>query len=133
MIHISTLDDDFYHPNSEGTALIGRRKKRTYALGQYIMVHVERVDRFKRQIDFRVFLTDDREKGKKLGKPFKGRHKISLARSSKSLARSPGEKAAKTLTRRKPKKKSSQEKKPSAKGKVITKRPKKNQRNKGNR
>ena len=133
MVHISTLDDDFYHPNSEGTALIGRRKKGTFALGQYIMVQVERVDRFKRQIDFRVVLADDRDKGKKPGKPFKGRHKKAQARSSKSSERSPGEKAAKTLTRRKPKKKSAQEKKPSTEGKVITKRPKKNQRNKGNR
>lgn len=133
MVHISTLDDDFYHPNSEGTALIGRRKKRTYALGQYIMVQVERVDRFKRQIDFRVVLTDDRDKGKKPGKPFKGRRKIDLARSSKSLERSSGKKVAKTLARRKPKKKSAQEKKPSAEGKVITKRPNKNQRNKRTR
>ena len=54
MVHISTLDDDFYYPNPEGTALIGRRKKRSYALGQYIMVQVERVNRFKRQIDFSV-------------------------------------------------------------------------------
>jgi ribonuclease R len=133
MVHISTLDDDFYHPNSESTTLIGRRKKRSYALGQYIMVQVERVDRFKRQIDFRVVLTDDRDKGKKPGKPFKGRRKADRPRSSKSLERSPGEKTAKTLTRRKPKKKSAQEKKPSTEGKVITKRPKKNQRNKGNR
>lgn len=133
MVHISTLDDDFYHPNPEGTALIGRRKKRTYALGQYIMVQVERVDRFKRQIDFRVVLTDDRDKGKKPGKPFKGRRKIDQARSSKSLERSPSKKAAKTLARRKPKKKSAQEKKPLAEGKVITKRPNKNQRNKRTR
>ena len=133
MVHISTLDDDFYHPNPEGTALIGRRKKRTYALGQYIMVQVERVDRFKRQIDFRVVLTDDRDKGKKPGKPFKGRRKIDLARSSKSLERSSGKKVAKTLARRKPKKKSAQEKKPLAEGKVITKRPNKNQRNKRTR
>ena len=133
MVHISTLDDDFYHPNPEGTALIGRRKKRTYALGQYIMVQVERVDRFKRQIDFRVVLTDDLDKGKKPGKPYKGRRKIDLARSSKSLERSSGKKVAKTLVRRKPKKKSAQEKKPLAEGKVITKRPNKNQRNKRTR
>ena len=133
MVHISTLDDDFYHPNPEGTALIGRRKKRTYALGQYIMVQVERVDRFKRQIDFRVVLTDDRDKGKKPGKPFIGRRKIDLARSSKSLERSSGKKVAKTLARRKPKKKSAREKKPPAEGKVITKRPNKNQRNKRTR
>ena len=130
MVHISTLDDDFYHPNPEGTALIGRRKKRTYALGQYMMVQVERVDRFKRQIDFRVVLKDDRDKGKKLGKPFKGRRMIDMARSYKSLERSPSKKVAKTLARRKPKKKSAQEKKPLAEGKVITKRPNKNQRNK---
>ena len=133
MVHISTLDDDFYHSNSEGTALIGRRKKRAYALGKYIMVQVERVDRFKRQIDFRVVLSDDRDKGKKPGKPFKRHRKIDQARSSKSLERSPREKAAKTLTRRKPKMKSIQEKKPCAEGKVITKRPKKNKRKKGNR
>ena len=133
MVHISTLDDDFYHPNPEGTALIGRRKKRTYALGQYIMVQVERVDRFKRQIDFRVVLTDDRDKGKKPGKPFKGRRMIDQARSSKSLKRSPGKKVAKTLARRKPEKKFAQEKKPLAEGKVITKRPNKNQRNKRTR
>ena len=94
------------------------------------MVQVERVDRFKRQIDFRVVLKDDRDKGKKPGKPFKGRRMIDVARSSKSLERSPSKKVAKTLARRKPKKKSAQEKKPLAEGKVITKRPNKNQRNK---
>ena len=133
MVHISTLDDDFYHPNSESTALIGRRKKRSYALGQYIMVQVERVDRFKRQIDFRVVLTDDRDKGKKPGKPFKGRRKADRPRSSKNLERSPRKKAVKTLIRRKPKEKSAQEKQPPVEGKVITKRPKKNQRNKRSR
>lgn len=59
MVHISTLDDDFYHPSEDGTSLIGRRKKQEYALGQHIQVHVERVDRFKRQIDFRVINADD--------------------------------------------------------------------------
>ncbi|MCH2074900.1 MAG: RNB domain-containing ribonuclease [Puniceicoccaceae bacterium] len=133
IVHISTLDDDFYHPNPEGTALIGRRKKLTYALGQYIMVQVERVDRFKRQIDFRVVLTDYRDKGKKPSKPFKGRRMINQARSSKSLECSPSKKVSKTLARTKPKKKSAREKKHSAEGKVITKRPNKNQRNKRTR
>ena len=135
MVHISTLDDDFYHPNAEGTALIGRRKQRTYALGAYIMVQVERVDRFKRQIDFRVVLNDDRDKGKKAGKPFKGHRKPQESKaqkttSKKALAR---EKSAKVLTRR-PKKKSVKKsttdqpsrQKPS--GKILTKRPKKSDR-----
>jgi ribonuclease R len=84
MVHISTLDDDFYHPNNDGTALIGRRKKNTYSLGQYIMVQVERVDRFKRQIDFRAITATDKferrpsrktakgpERAKKTAKPYK--------------------------------------------------------------
>lgn len=74
MVHISTLDDDFYHPSNDGTALVGRRKQKTYSLGQYIMVQVERVDRFKRQIDFRVNATTDRvERRQRRGD--KGRHK----------------------------------------------------------
>ncbi|CAA6677402.1 MULTISPECIES: ribonuclease R family protein [unclassified Lentimonas] len=60
MVHISTLEDDFYNPSHDGTALVGRRSKKSYSLGQYIMVQVERVDRFKRQIDFRVTATTDK-------------------------------------------------------------------------
>lgn len=102
MVHISTLDDDFYHPNQEGTALIGRRKKRTYGLGQYIMVQVERVDRFKRQIDFRVVPAEDRETGKKPGKPFKGRRNKSSksARKSSGQQGTPNQGEGKTLTKR---------------------------------
>lgn len=103
MIHISTLDDDFYHPNAEGTALVGRRKQRTFALGQTIVVQVERVDRFKRQIDFRVVLADEREVGKKAGKPFKNRRKPSAKKAAPAA-------------------------KKKASGKVLTKRPKKSDR-----
>ena len=53
-IHVSTLDDDLYSLEGDGTALVGRRKKRRFALGGRINVEVDRVDRFKRQIDFRV-------------------------------------------------------------------------------
>jgi len=54
LVHISTLDDDLYTLEGGGTALVGRRKKRSFALGARIEVQVDRVDRFKRQIDFRV-------------------------------------------------------------------------------
>ena len=57
MVHISQLDDDFYHASDDGTSLIGRRTHKTYSLGQHIMVEVNRVDRYKRQIDFRVTAT----------------------------------------------------------------------------
>lgn len=54
MVHISTLEDDFYLLNNEGTVITGRRTKKSYTLGQSIKVQVERIDRFKRQIDFRM-------------------------------------------------------------------------------
>jgi len=113
MVHISTLDDDFYHPNSDGTALVGRRKKRTYALGQHIMVTVERVDRFKRQIDFRVVTSGDSQKSaKKAGgseRPF----------AKRSRGRKPGNTAKKAGSSGKTKS-----------GKVLTRRPQKQRRKK---
>lgn len=54
MVHISALRDDLYNLNPSGTALIGRRKKNAYSLGQMIQVEVHKVDRFKRQVDFRL-------------------------------------------------------------------------------
>ncbi|MDQ8195451.1 RNB domain-containing ribonuclease [Coraliomargarita sp. SDUM461004] len=125
MIHISTLDDDFYHPNSEGTALVGRRKQRTYALGQYIVVQVERVDRFKRQIDFRVVLADERDLGKKPGKPFKGRRKPIDRTPQKSDYKN----TRKTSNQASSSQQSSPNKKTPPTGKTLTKRPTKNNRN----
>ena len=54
LIHISTLRNDLYSLSPDGTALIGRRKRKKFTLGQKIKVVVDRVDRFKRQIDFRI-------------------------------------------------------------------------------
>ena len=54
LVHLSTLRDDLYLLNNAGTALIGRRTKRRLELGQKVTVVTERVDRFKRQIDFRL-------------------------------------------------------------------------------
>ncbi len=64
MVHISTLDDDFYLLNQDSTVFTGRRSKNKYALGQTIQVQVERVDRFKRQIDFRIVGSDQIPTGK---------------------------------------------------------------------
>jgi ribonuclease R len=87
MVHISTLDDDFYHPNPEGTALIGRRKQRVYKLGQSILVQVVRVDRFKRQIDFRAALIKGKELEKRPGKPFKRRRICAGKKVQKNLVK----------------------------------------------
>ena len=49
----SSLGDDYYTPNTAGNALIGRKRKKTYAVNGRLDVVVEKVDRFKRLIDFR--------------------------------------------------------------------------------
>jgi len=54
LVHISTLRDDLYKVNHSHTALVGRRKRNQFAIGDTIQVSVARVDRFKRQIDFFV-------------------------------------------------------------------------------
>jgi ribonuclease R len=52
-IPMSTLTDDIYTINNAGDALIGRRSKKTFQLATHLEVAVEKVDRFKRLIDFR--------------------------------------------------------------------------------
>ncbi|HAZ66702.1 MAG TPA: 3'-5' exonuclease, partial [Opitutae bacterium] len=55
LVHMTTLNDDFYRMHPDGNALVGRRNGRVYAVGASLQVIVDKVDRFKRQVDFRVF------------------------------------------------------------------------------
>jgi ribonuclease R len=47
------IGDDYYQLNNEGNALVGRRKHRRFELNGRLDVVVDKVDRFKRVIDFR--------------------------------------------------------------------------------
>ncbi len=100
MIHISTLDDDFYHMNEEGTQLRGRKKRRTYSTGQRIQVTVERVDRFKRQIDFRIQTENNSKSTQSLKRP-----NPQTAASPKELTRIRKQRRQKHAKKRSPKKK----------------------------
>ena len=52
-VSANTLVDDQYTMNNAGTALVGRRQKKRFELNGRIPVVVDKVDRFKRLIDFR--------------------------------------------------------------------------------
>jgi ribonuclease R len=54
LVHISAIDDDFYHYDENRERIVGKRTKRIIAIGDKLKVQVERVDIFKRQIDFRI-------------------------------------------------------------------------------
>jgi ribonuclease R len=51
-VHIHSLKDDIYRLNESATELRGRRTNQVYCVGDKVMLRVESVDIFKRQIDF---------------------------------------------------------------------------------
>jgi len=54
MVHLSSLEDDFYVFDSDRCQLVGRRGRRLIRLGDRMQVQVFKVDRFKKQVDFRL-------------------------------------------------------------------------------
>jgi ribonuclease R len=54
LVHVSTLNDDYYYFEEASHSLIGRRTNRRYRLGDKVRVQVVRVDLQRRQLDFRV-------------------------------------------------------------------------------
>ena len=53
-VHIHSLRDDIYRLNDDATELRGRKSGEIIKIGDKVMVEVEAVDRFKRQIDFHL-------------------------------------------------------------------------------
>lgn len=53
-IPFSVLKDDIYSLNAKGTKITGRRKGRTFHIGQEILVYINKVDRYKRNMDFEL-------------------------------------------------------------------------------
>ena len=58
LIHVSELDDDFYHFDAVRLRFIGKRTRRVYQIGDRLAVEVANVDTFKRQVDFRPAKVD---------------------------------------------------------------------------
>jgi ribonuclease R len=54
LVHVSTLADDFYVFSPSQRRFVGRQRRRRFAVGDKLRVHVARVDQFKRQIDFAI-------------------------------------------------------------------------------
>ncbi|MDQ3114998.1 MAG: ribonuclease R [Verrucomicrobiota bacterium] len=54
LVHVSSLNDDFYVFDGTRRRLIGRQSKRILAMGDVLKVVVARIDVFKRQADFAI-------------------------------------------------------------------------------
>lgn len=53
LVHVSSLEHDFFHFDPIRLRLIGRRTRKTYSVGDHIEVAVVNVDIYKQQIDFK--------------------------------------------------------------------------------
>jgi ribonuclease R len=61
LVHISSLEDDYYQFIEEQYALVGERTRRRFRLGDPVKVRVARVDVEERKIDF-VLIEDSKDK-----------------------------------------------------------------------
>jgi ribonuclease R len=52
LVHVSTLNDDYYHYVEKLHCLRGERRKRVYRIGDPVRVRVDRVDTIRKRIDF---------------------------------------------------------------------------------
>ncbi len=53
LVHVTSLDNDYYHFDAGSQQLVGERTGQTYRLGESMRVIVQRVDMETRRIDFR--------------------------------------------------------------------------------
>ena len=58
LVHVSSLNDDWYEYRSRQNRLIGRKSKRSYQLGDSVKVKVVKVDILRNQIDLDVVTED---------------------------------------------------------------------------
>lgn len=64
LVHLSSLEDDFYLFDADRSQLIGRRSRRVIRLGDKVLVQVAKVDSFKKQVDFRLAVDAGRGPGR---------------------------------------------------------------------
>jgi ribonuclease R len=80
LVRAETIGDDYYVHDEARHALVGRRKRRVFRLGDPVRVTVDRVDLIRRQVDFRVASTVDDQ-------PAPGDHPARRKRSTKPRRR----------------------------------------------
>jgi ribonuclease R len=54
LVHLSSVQDDFFIFEAARSQLVGRRSRRVIKLGDKVLVQVEKVDTFKKQVDFQL-------------------------------------------------------------------------------
>jgi ribonuclease R len=72
LIHLSSLEDDFFSFDAARRQLVGRRTKMTFRTGDHLEVRVSRVDPFKQQVDFAILRKPSAATGERRPRPDRG-------------------------------------------------------------
>jgi len=64
LVHVSSLDDDYYEIDEHGVAMVGRNKGRRFMIGDRVMVIVARADKERGEVDFMV-VEKEKNRGKR--------------------------------------------------------------------
>ena len=62
LVHIASLQDDYYHYDETTHSLIGEHTAKVYRMGQHVRVKCIGADRFKREVDFEVLVQKSKKK-----------------------------------------------------------------------
>ncbi len=85
LVHVSTLDNDYYRYDAVGQRLIGESSNTVYRLGDEVEIRVEAVHMDERKIDFALISTT--RKAKNIGKTSRDRAKKDARNSNKPKPR----------------------------------------------
>ena len=84
LVHVTSLDNDYYHFDHAKHRLVGERSKKIYQLADEIRIRVVRVDLDEKKIDFELAATSGKRSPRKSDDKKAGRRKKSLPKKSKS-------------------------------------------------
>ena len=62
LVHIASLQDDYYHYDETTHSLIGEHTAKVYRMGQHVRVKCIGADRFKREVDFEELVQKSKKK-----------------------------------------------------------------------
>ena len=124
LIHVTGLDNDYYHFDPVKHRMLGERSRQIYRLGDRIRVRVARVDLDERKIDFQLagVVSGGRRAAAKSGKKKKSRAGETAAKESGKKKTSKKKGGKKTAMRKKSRAKKTGKKK-AAKKKTAKKKP----------
>lgn len=69
LVHLSSVQDDFFELDPVRLSLVGRRSHRVICLGDTVQVQINRIDPFKKQVDFQIAGSGEAGDSRKGGRP----------------------------------------------------------------